>query len=237
VASARGAVAAYEAQVALDRHALDLLAGTAVSEDLLPEALGDGAAAALVAVPAGLPSQTLQRRPDVVAVEHQLQAATADIGAARAAFYPSISLTGSAGTASRSLQDLFRGGAWSFVPSISLPIFDGGANQANLAVAELARDEQLATYDKTLQTAFREVADALAVRATLGERLAAQQALVDAQDRTLALAQARHDQGAESYLSVLDAQRSLFTAQQDLISLKLAEQGNRVTLYEALGGA
>jgi len=156
--------------------------------------------------------------------------------AARAALFPSISLTAQAGTASRSLGSLFQGGAWSFAPSISLPIFDGGARKAAVDSAEVTRDIRLASYDKTVQTAFREVADALAVRATLGARLNAQQALVQATQRSLQLAQARNRSGADSYLTVLDAQRSHYAAQQALINLQLAEQSNRVTLFKVLGG-
>ncbi|MDT7838042.1 efflux transporter outer membrane subunit [Aquabacterium sp. OR-4] len=236
VESARLAAAAYAAQVAQDRNALDLLAGTAVPAELLPQLPLQTDAAVLVAVPEGLPSSVLQRRPDVLAAEHQLRAAAADIGAARAALYPSISLTASAGTASRSLGQLFQGGAWSFAPSISLPIFDSGARQASLRSAELARDSQLAAYDKTLQTAFREVADALAVRQSLAERLAAQQALVAAYAKALSLSQARQRNGVDTALDVLDAQRSLFAARQALISLQLLEQGNRITLFKVLGG-
>ena len=236
VETARGNVAAYESQVKQDRNALDLLAGAPVPESLLPQPAGDGTAAVLFSVPEGLPSSVLQQRPDVLAAEHLLKAAYADIGAARAAFFPRISLTAAAGTASRSLTDLFKGGAWSFAPSITLPIFDAGANQANLRSAEVTRDIRVATYEKTLQTAFREVADALAVRSSLDERLAAQQALVDANAKSLELSTARFRGGASSYLEVLDAQRSLYAAQQLLIALKLAEQSNRITLFKALGG-
>lgn len=236
VQAARRDVAADEAQVTQDRNALDLLAGTAVPASLLPDAGAGPSATVLVGLPAELPSAVLQRRPDVRAAEHQLEAANADIGAARAALFPRIALTASAGTASRSLGELFQGGAWSFVPTISLPIFDGGASRAQVQVAEINRNIRMAAYDKTLQTAFREVADALAVRASLGERLAAQQALVAATERSSTLAQARFQAGADSYLAVLDAQRSLYAAQQSLIGLQLAEQANRVTLFKVLGG-
>ncbi|MBP6902837.1 MAG: efflux transporter outer membrane subunit [Burkholderiaceae bacterium] len=243
VEGARRDVAAYEAQVQQDRNALQALVGTEIPAGLLPPETGAagtaGTAAAvtgLVAVPADLPSSVLQQRPDVLAAEHALRAAAQDIGAARAALYPSIRLTSSLGTASTSLGDLFKGGAWSFVPSISLPIFDGGAARANVSAKEVARDIQLAAYDQTLQTAFREVADALAVRATLDRRLAAQQALVDAAAQALQLAEARQAAGASSALDVLDAQRTLYAAQQGLITLRLTEQGNRVSLFKALGG-
>ncbi|MEK8051088.1 efflux transporter outer membrane subunit [Ideonella sp. DXS22W] len=236
VETARLAVATYQATVQQDRNALDLLAGGSVPQHLLPPALAEASSPILVAVPEGLPSSVLQRRPDVVAAEHGLRAAAADIGAARANLYPSISLTASAGTASRSLGQLFQGGAWSFAPSISLPIFDSGSRQASLRSAEVARDIQLATYDKTLQTAFREVADALAVRASLNERLAAQQALVASYAKALNLSQARQRNGVDTALDVYDAQRSLFAAQQSLIALQLLEQANRITLFKVLGG-
>jgi len=203
------------------------------------EGRGEGASptTALVSVPAGLPSEVLQRRPDVLAAQALLQAAQADTRAARAALFPRISLTASAGTASRELGELFQGGAWSFAPSITLPILDGGAAQTTLRKAEITRDIRLASYDKAVQTAFREVADALSVRAWLAERLAAQQALVNAYQQSLTLADARFKAGADTYLNVLDAQRSLYSAQQNLISLQLTEQSNRVTLYKVLGGA
>ncbi len=243
VESARDAVAAYQSQVQQDRNALDLLVGTALPPALLPVAEAGAAtpaatpaATVLVAVPADLPSSVLQQRPDVLAAEHQLKAANANIGAARAARYPRISLTAAAGTASHSLSDLFKGGAWSFVPSITLPIFDGGAGEAGVRVADVTRDIRLAAYDKAVQTAFREVADALAVRSTLNQRLQAQQALVAASQRSLQLAQALQRVGNYSQLDVLDAQRTLYTAQQSLISLQLSEQANRVALFKAFGG-
>ncbi|MBC7664165.1 MAG: efflux transporter outer membrane subunit, partial [Caulobacter sp.] len=178
----RGAVAAGRAQVQQDRNALTLLAGRELAADLLPLQALPGEATVLVAVPAGLPSHTLQQRPDVLSSEHALQAAQLDIGVARAAYFPSITLTGSAGTASVGLSGLFKSGSgsWSFGPSVTLPIFDGGALRAGVDSARAQRDIALATYDKTVQTAFSEVADALAARATLGERLAAQQAQVRA---------------------------------------------------------
>ncbi|MBK1715435.1 efflux transporter outer membrane subunit, partial [Rubrivivax gelatinosus] len=236
VEAARRDAAAYEATVAQDLNALRLLVGTDVPADCLPAAEAGSSAAALVAVPEGLPSTVLQRRPDVLAAEHKLKAANADVGAARAALFPTIQLTASAGSASRSLGELFKGGAWSFAPSISLPLLDGGAARAGVDQARAALAIQFATYEQTVQTAFREVADALAVRASIGERLDAQAALVDADDRAWRLAQARWQGGAASYLEVLDAQRSLYAAQQTLISLRLAEQSNRVRLFEVLGG-
>ena len=237
VDSARVDVASYTAQVAQDRNALDLLAGATVPDELLPPA-GMATASALVDVPAGLPSTLLQQRPDVLAAEHTLQGSNADIGAARAAFFPTISLTASAGSSSTALSGLFKGGnsTWSFAPSISLPIFNAGSNRASLDSAKAQREIDLATYEKTVQTAFREVADALAVRGSLGEQLAAQQSLVDATQKSLTLSQALYRNGSYSYLEVLDAQRSLYTAQQTLITLRLSEQSNRITLYKVMGG-
>jgi multidrug efflux system outer membrane protein len=241
VETARAELAAYDSVVEQDRNALALLVGAVPPTALLPvpgaPVAGDPAARLLMP-PAGLPSTVLQQRPDVLAAEHALIASNADIGAARAAFYPRISLIGSAGTASSGLSGLFQGGnrVWNFGPSISLPIFDGGANRANLAVAQVQRDIELATYEKTLQTAFREVADALAERRTLSERLSAQQALVASTQRSFDLSQALFRSGGAGFLDVLDAQRSLYSAQQSLIGLQLTEQANRVTLFKVLGG-
>ena len=241
VESARVDVERYTAQVAQDRNALRLLAGTEVPSDLLPTALPDSASAdanILASIPAGLPSELLQRRPDILQAERTLQAANANIGAARAAFYPSISLTASAGSASAGLSGLFKGGSgsWSFAPSISLPIFDGGRNRANLDVAKVQRDIDVATYEKAIQTAFREVSDALAERGTLGRQLQAQQALVDASADSYRLSQARFERGVDSYLGALDAQRTLYAAEQTLIDTRLSRFTNLVTFYKALGG-
>ena len=261
VDTARADVAAFTSQVARDRNALALLAGAPVPAALLPDGANPGAtaspaqaasasasvapapslatpAATLLAVPGDLPSSVLLNRPDVRAAEYTLRGAYASIGAARAAFFPSITLTASAGTASNALSGLFDGGngTWSFAPQIRLPIFDAGRNRANLQIAETARDTALAQYDKAVQTAFREVADALAERATLAERLQAQQSLQAATLKALQLSQARYRLGADSYLPVLDAQRALYSAQQSLIGLALAEQANRITLYKVLGG-
>jgi len=241
VDTARADAAAFDSQVEQSRNALNLLAGGAVPADLLPPptaTMSPSPAAQLLAPPAELPSTVLLQRPDVLAAEHALRASNANIGAARAAFYPRIALTGSAGTASSSLSGLFESGsaAWNFAPSISLPIFDGGANRANLGVAQAQQQIQLATYEKTLQVAFREVADVLAARRTLGERLAAQQSLVAATTRAFELSDALFRSGGAGYLDVLDAQRSLYTVQQSLISLQLIEQANRITLYRTLGG-
>ncbi|AAK22791.1 efflux transporter outer membrane subunit [Caulobacter vibrioides] len=235
--TARADVAVYTAQVAQDRNALTLLAGGDLPVDLLPPGRLD-ADSVLADLPAGLPSDVLARRPDVLAAERQLQAANANIGAARAAFFPRISLTGSAGSASTDLDGLFKSGTsiWSFTPQISLPIFAGGANVANLNISKADRDIAVATYEKTVQTAFREVSDALSVRATVADRLTAQERLTAAAADSTRLSQQRRDAGLDSALTLLDAQRSLYTAQQGLISARLAQATNLVTLYKTLGG-
>lgn len=243
VDAARLDVAAYAAQVAKDRHALELLAGGPVPATWLPgpqDALAQPVAAldAFGDVPAALPSDVLLRRPDIRAAEHQLRAMNAHIGAARANFFPRISLTAAAGVGSRALSALFDGGngTWNFAPGLALPLFDGGARRASLQVAQA--DQQLAAnaYSQAVQTAFREVADALADRQSWAERLGSASALVAANQKALDLSDARFKAGSDNYLSVLDAQRSLYTAQQQLISLRLAEQLSRVALYKALGG-
>jgi multidrug efflux system outer membrane protein len=240
VESARADVAGYTSEVAQDRNALALVVGAPIPDALLPTGLDDALAAlgSRSDVPAGLPSTLLERRPDVLQAEHQLEAASANIGAARAAFYPRISLTANAGTASSALSGLFKGGSgsWTFAPQFNLPIFDGGSNRANLDLALIDRDIQLAQYEKAIQTAFREVADSLAQRETLQRQLDAQTALVDAWAQSYRLSEARFQRGADSYLELLDAQRSLYAAQQNLIGTQLKRIGNLVTLYKALGG-
>lgn len=237
VESARVDVAEYASQVLQDQNALRLLVGSDIPANLLP---GDSleSAAMLVQVPAELPSTLLQRRPDVLAAEHTLMSANIDIGAARAAFFPSITLTAGAGSASTSLSSLFKAGsgAWSFAPSINLPIFDAGSNRATLDSAKVEREIQEQTYQLTLQTAFKEVADALAVRSTLDQRLSSQQALTEASRKSYELSDALYRGGSQSFLEALVSQRSLYSAEQDLITLRLAEQSNRVTLYKVLGG-
>ncbi|MBJ7314049.1 efflux transporter outer membrane subunit [Rugamonas sp. CCM 8940] len=237
VEAARNDMAVYTAQVALDQNALTLLVGGAVPAALLPS--GEfGAVSKLAAIPAELPSAVLQQRPDVLEAERTLRAANANIGAARAAFFPSISLTASAGSASSSLSGLFKGGSstWSFLPQINLPIFDGGVNRANLNIAKTERDIAVARYEKSIQSAFREVADALAQRGTLDERLASQQALAEASAKSFRIHEARYQKGAESYLNALVSQRALYSAQQGLISARLSQASNAVTLYKVLGG-
>jgi multidrug efflux system outer membrane protein len=185
-----------------------------------------------------VPSDLLARRPDVRQAEQQLIAANANIGAARAAFFPRITLTGSAGTASSQLNGLFKGGsfAWTFAPQLLQPIFDAGRNEGNLKLAQVGRDIAVAQYEKAIQSAFREVADALAGRATLGDQLRAQQAQVAAEQDRVRLSELRWRNGAASYLDLLDAQRSLFAAQQALVQLQALGLLNSVALYRVLGG-
>lgn len=236
--SAQSDLASLTAQVAQDRHALELLVGQPVTAAQWPTAGTDAPVTQLTELSAGMPSEVLLERPDVQQAERSLQAANANIGAARAAFFPRITLTASAGSASADLDGLFRSGTglWSFVPQVTLPIFDAGRNKANLKVAEVDRDIALAQYEKAIQSAFREVADALAQRATLGQQVASQQRLVAQTRDALQLAEARFRQGVDDRLATLDAQRSLYGAEQGSIAARLAQQVNRVTLYKALGG-
>ena len=239
-AAAQVALAQAERARLLDVNALNLLVGEPLPASLLAPATPDAALplAVLAEVPAGLPSDLLTRRADVRQAEQQLVAANANIGAARAAFFPRISLTASVGTASSDLSGLFRDGSWGFTlaPQALLPIFDAGRNQAGLASARAGRDIALAQYEKAIQTAFREVADALAGQATLGEQLRAQEAQATAESDRFRLAELRYRNGVASFLDVLDAQRSLFATQQALVQTRLAQQQNRVALYRALGG-
>lgn len=235
--AARVALAQQTRQRALDENALVLLLGQPLPTDL-PAGRAIADAGGLPELPVGLPSEVLARRPDVRAAEQRLIAANADIGAARAAFFPKISLTGSVGSASNELSGLFRSGsfAWSFAPQLLAPIFDAGRNRANLQIAEAGRDITVAQYEQAIQTAFREVADALAGRATLGEQLRAQAAQARAEQARFDLAELRYRNGAASFLEVLDAQRSLFTAQQALVQVQVLQVQNLVTLYQVLGG-
>ena len=241
VDTARGDVASYTSQVDRDRNALQLLVGGPVPAQLLPGTqtlMGGADTAALKAVPVPLPSTVLLKRPDVQAAERNLRAMNANIGAARAAMFPSISLTGSLGTGSTDLDRLFgnNNGTWSFIPLVKLPIFDGGRNRAAVQVAESNQRIAVSQYEKSVQTAFKEVSDVLADRAQWGERLSAQTSMVANTQKAFDLSNARFKAGVDNYLSVLDAQRSLYTAQQTLINLRLSEQLNRVTLWKALGG-
>ncbi|WP_085679511.1 MULTISPECIES: efflux transporter outer membrane subunit [unclassified Pseudomonas] len=235
VDSTRASVARYKRQVAQDLNQLTLLVGAAVDDDLAALPLADEQIAGL---PAGLPSDLLRRRPDIVQAEYQLRAANANIGAARAAFFPSISLTANAGSTSPQLSGLFNGGSgtWLFQPQISLPIFTAGSLRASLDYAELQKDIQVAQYEKAIQSAFQEVADGLAARATYQRQLQAQRDLVASNQRYYNLAEHRYRIGVDSSLTFLDAQRSLFTAQQGLIGDRLAQLVAEVNLYAALGG-
>ncbi len=232
---ARGDVAALTASVQQDQNALRLLVGAEVSPDLLPTALPD--TAILGDLPVGLPSDVLLKRPDVRASEFTLKAANANIGAARAAFFPTISLTGAAGKASGDLGKLFDGAdTWSFTPSISVPIFAGGANIANLRGSKASRDIALAQYEGTIQSAFREVSDQLATRATIDDRLSAQARATDAAKDSYSLSQARFDRGVDSRITLTDAERTLYASQQQLISIRLVRALNLLNLYASLGG-
>jgi multidrug efflux system outer membrane protein len=237
VDTAQANLAQYKRQLAQDRDALQLLLGTPIPDDIdFSRGLDRGDMVA--ELQEGIPSDVLVRRPDVLAAEHQLMADNAQIGAARAAFLPAITLTGDLGTESTQLSGLFKSGsrAWTFSPQISVPIFAGGANVANLQATKLARDTAIAQYEKAIQTAFREVADALVARGTLDEQLAAQQALVATSEKAYRLADMRYRGGIDSYLSALDAQRTLYSAQQQLQAVRLVRLQNLVTLYKALGG-
>ena len=235
VETARGDVARYTQLVAQDENGLNLLVGSSVRPDLLPRDLSG------VTLPrdisAGLSSDVLLGRPDVLAAEHFLKAANANIGAARAALFPRISLTTSFGTASADLSGLFKGGSdvWTFAPQIVTPIFDPRLWYA-YDVTKIEKEISIAQYEKSIQTAFREVADALAEKGTVSRRVTAQQSLVDAMAVVYRLSEMRYEKGIDSYLSVLDAQRSLYGAQQGLILLRLASVNNIVTLYKTLGG-
>ncbi|MCW5605107.1 MAG: efflux transporter outer membrane subunit, partial [Burkholderiales bacterium] len=235
--TARTDAARYAGQVARDINALTLLVGAPIEPALLPEQF-DLRVSGLGALPAGLPSEVLLRRPDVQQAERLLRAANANIGAARAAFFPSISLTGHAGYASDELSGVFDNGTriWSFAPQVNLPIFAGGRNTANLKAARVGRDIALAQYEQAIQSGFREVADALALTRTLAEQKASQEALVAAASRADELSRVRYESGRDSYLVRLDSQRTLYGAQQSLIATRLAEQANRVQLYKVLGG-
>jgi outer membrane protein, multidrug efflux system len=237
VDAARASFSQYERQLALDSHALVLVLGQQIPEDL-PAGHDIEHEGLLETLPAGLPADLLVRRPDIASAEHALRAANADIGAARAAFLPSIQLTGSGGTASTRLSGLFGkgSGTWTFAPTISLPIFTGGQNRANLDLSHIEKNVAVARYELAIQTAFREVSDALSARETYVDELQAQRALVAADADAYRLAEMRFRAGVDSYLNTLDAERSLYAAQQSLVALRQAELANQVTLYKALGG-
>lgn len=238
VETARADAARFAGDVARDVNALNLLTASPGAVPPAADAFDIDSTFGIPALPAGLPSEVLLRRPDVVAAEHRLRAANADIGAARAAFFPSIRLTASVGSASDALTRLANGGTgfWSFQPSINLPIFDNGRLQGNLDIALADQEIALAEYEQAIQSGFREVADALALSRTLVQQRKAQRSLVDAADKANQLSLARFKAGRDSYQVQLDAQRTLFAARQALVATVLAEQINRVTLYKVLGG-
>lgn len=228
----------YTRFVAQDKNALFLLMGVAQDNALLPQTTLDNISLK-ADLDAGLPSQVLLMRPDVRQAEYALLSRNADIGAARAAFFPSVTLTGAYGFASQGLSSLFSAGAfgaWSFLPQVTLPIFEGGRNKANLELAEIRKEKSIVNYEKVIQTAFREVADELAARATLDEQLKSQQRLVAAAQTVYDISAARYRSGIDSFLSVLDAQRELYTYQQNEIQIERQRLENLVNLYKALGG-
>ena len=235
--AARNDIAVLQTRIAQDRNALDLLVGQPVEAALLPTELGD-ARAAIDVLPTDLSSTVLLRRPDVLQAEHQLIAQNANIGAARAAFFPTISLTAALGTISTALSGLFGGGSFTYSagPAVSLPLFDGGRTRGNLDYARASRQAAVAAYRKAVQTAFREVADALAQRGTIDEQIAAQSARANAAQVAAGLADARYRAGVDSFLTALDAQRTAYAAQQQLVATRLARGANLVELYRALGG-
>ncbi|MDO6561793.1 efflux transporter outer membrane subunit [Amphritea sp. 1_MG-2023] len=235
--NARADTAAYKTQVAQDINALNLLVGETLDDSLLPIALPDSATL-VNDVPAGLSSSVLLQRPDVLAAEHSLKSANADIGVARAAFFPTLSLTATGGVASTLLTDLFSGGSsiWTIAPSLTLPIFDAGSNEANLAYSEAIQQKTLAAYEYAIQNAFAEVADALARRTTIQQQLDAENALVTAATRQYDLSLARYSNGVDSFQNTLEAQRTLYSAQQALITTRQADLNNRIVLYRVLGG-
>ncbi|MEG0967450.1 MAG: AdeC/AdeK/OprM family multidrug efflux complex outer membrane factor [Pseudomonas sp.] len=236
VEGARVKLAQYQRLVAQDQNSLAVLLGTGIPADL-PTAK-DLNSDLLAEVPAGLPSDVLHRRPDIQEAEHLLKAANANIGAARAAFFPSISLTANAGTISPDMSGLFNGGSgtWLFQPQINLPIFNAGALRASLDYSKIQKDINVAKYEKTIQTAFQEVSDGLAARKTFNEQLQAQRDLVSANQDYYRLAERRYRIGVDSNLTFLDAQRQLFNSQQSLITDRLSQLVSEVNLYKALGG-
>ena len=237
VETARNDVANYKTQIAQAQNLLNLLVGQTVPNELLPKQRLTRVTNAS-ALTSGLPSDLLNNRPDVKSAEYQLSAAGANIGAAKARLFPTISLTGSAGYASTDLSDLFKSGAfvWALGPSLDIPIFDWGTRRANVKISETDQQIALSDYEKSIQSAFREVNDALAVRQNIGDRLTAQRRLVDATNTTYKLSNARFRAGIDSFLTVLDAQRGSYAAEQGLLLLEQANLNNQVELYKTLGG-
>ncbi|PBN45624.1 efflux transporter outer membrane subunit [Sphingobium sp. D43FB] len=235
--AARSTIAETTTLVAQDQNALNLLAGTTVPATDLPEGFPT-ASATIENLPTNIASDVLLRRPDIASAEHQLLSANANIGAARAAFFPNISLTAAFGSLSLGLSNLFGSGSsfWSVAPTASLPIFDFGKNKGNLAYAKATYDAMLATYEKSVQTGFREVADALARRGTMGEQLEAQTSQRDAARVAYTLSEARFRAGVDGFLTTLDSQRALSNAEQSLLTTRLTRASNMVELYRAMGG-
>ena len=237
VSAAKAAVESARKSLMQDRNALRMLAGAELPEELLPGGLELGATMPAT-LPPELPSEVLLNRPDIAIAEHQLRSANANIGVARAAFFPRVTLTSSIGTLSAEMSNLFDGGrgTWSFAPSVSVPLFTGGALTANLEAAKIAQKQSVAAYEKAIQSAFREVNDALAAESTVTGRLAAQDELVKATSSAYRLAELRYRHGVDSYLSVLDAQRAYVGARQAQIGARLERAVSLVTLYKVLGG-
>jgi outer membrane protein, multidrug efflux system len=237
VETARNDVANYKTQIAQAQNLLNLLVGEAVPASLLPTQRVTRITNTS-SIGSGLPSDLLNNRPDVRAAEYKLSAAGANIGAAKARLFPTISLTGTAGYASTDLSDLFKSGnfAWSIGPSLDIPIFDWGTRKANIKISQTDQEIALSDYEKSIQSAFREVNDALAVRQNINDRLSAQRRLVDATNTTYKLSDARFRAGIDSYLSVLDSQRSSYSAEQGLLLLEQANLNNQIELYKTLGG-
>ena len=235
--NAKLAVLRAQSSILKSRNALQFLVGGPIPTNLIPTPAVSNITSQQI-FSAGLPSELLRYRPDVLQAEYNLKAAGANIEVARASYFPSISLASSIGVSSGSLDDLFKSGAvgWSFGPSISVPIFDAGRLDANYDVAKIEREQTLAGYEKSIQTAFREVSDVLATRATLGEQLEAQYRLQDNFEQTFQIADARFKAGIANYLDVLDAQRSLFSTQQGILDLELQKIVSQVELYQVLGG-
>lgn len=236
VDTARAGVVRNTRLIALDKNTLNFLAGSTVPDELLPDSL-EGILLR-VDLSAGIPSEVLLDRPDILDAEYQLKAANANIGAARAAFFPSVTLTGDVSTTSNQLSNLFKAGsqAWAFAPQITLPIFDAGSRNAELKVAKVDHNISVKQYEKAIQTAFKEVADALTERATLGDQVTVQESLVQALQETYRISEARYLKGVDTYLNALVAARSLYAAQEDLVTARLAVQTNLATLYKVLGG-
>ena len=234
---AKAGIATYTTTVAQDVNALTLLVGAQVPAELLPDPLQNNLVT-LADVPAGVSSDVLLRRPDVMEAEHQLRGYNANIGAARAAFFPTIALTGGGGSASVSIGSLFgpATGAWTFTPTVTLPIFAGGENAANLRYAKAEKNVAIAQYEKAVQTAFREVADALAQKGQIADLVSANERETDAVSRSFGLSNARYTRGTDTYLNVLNSQVTLYSAQQNLITARLTRSTNLIDLYQALGG-